>query len=74
MKRTKQQIFLRMTEVFNHMLAGGKVVVKDRYDGVVKESRITAVYSDNTVTLCDTVSSDYGIFDITLKPCQNKIK
>jgi hypothetical protein len=57
-----------MQEVFNHMLAGGKVVVKDKYDGIIKESSITAVYSDHTVTLSNTVNSDYSIFDVTLKP------
>jgi hypothetical protein len=68
MNRTKKEIEERMLEVFHHMLIGGKVIVKDSYDNTVKESSITAVYSDRMVTLCDTISSDYGIFDITLKP------
>lgn len=50
------------------MLAGGKVLVKDRYDNTVKESRITAVYSDCTITLSDTVHSDYRVKDVTIVP------
>jgi|GEM_PF-4289604 len=51
-----------------HMLAGGKVVVKDKYDHTVKESRISAVYADYTITLPDTVHSDYSIKDVTIVP------
>lgn len=58
----------RMIELCNHMFNGGKVVVKDKYDHTVKESRISALYSDYTVTLPDTVHSEYSIKDITIKP------
>lgn len=51
-----------------HMLAGGKVMVKDKHDHTVKESRITALYSDFTITLSDTVHSDYKIKDVTILP------
>ena len=52
----------------DHMLDDGKVVVKDKHDNTVKESRITAVYADYTVTLPDTVHSDYCIGDVTIIP------
>ena len=57
----------RLQEVCNHFIAGGKVVVKD-IDGTVKESAITAVYADYTVTLCDCIESEWSIFKITLIP------
>jgi len=67
MKREHSQKFKRMQEVCNHFVHHGMVVVKD-VDGVVKESRITAIYRDGTVTLCDTIKSEHSIFKITLKP------
>lgn len=54
-----------MRKLLELMLAGGKVVVKDKHDNTVKESQIIAIYSDCTVTLSDTVHSDYSINDVT---------
>jgi len=68
MKKTKKQIKERLQEVCNHFVKDGKALIKDKADGVVKESRITAVYSDNTVVLSDCIHCEYGIFNITLIP------
>ena len=57
----------RLQAVCNHFVNGGKVVVKDT-DGTVKESAITAVYADYTVTLSDCIESEWSIFKITLIP------
>lgn len=57
----------RLLEVAIHFAKGGVAIVKD-IDGVVKESRIVAVYSDHTVDLGDTIESIHSIFKITLKP------
>ncbi len=63
---TKQEKKDRLQEVCNHFVHDRKVVIKD-IDGVAKESRITAVYRDNTVILSDCVRSTWSIFKITLK-------
>jgi hypothetical protein len=55
----------RLQEVCNHFVNNLKVVVKD-IDGVVKESRITAIYTDYTVILSDCIKSEWSIFKITL--------
>jgi len=68
MKRTKEEIKKRLQEVCNHFVKDGKALIKDKYDGVVKESRITAIYADNTVVLSDCVHCEYSIFKITLIP------
>jgi hypothetical protein len=68
MEKEKRNPRLSIIEISLHMAMGGKVKVKDKYDGQYKQSRITAVYSDRTVTLCDTVHSDYKISEIKLLP------
>ena len=60
----------RLVSVAQHMVNGGKVYVTDKHDNVLKESAITAVYSDYTVTLSDTVHIDYSIKQITIIPLE----
>lgn len=52
--------------VCEHFIKKGKVRVKDRSDGKIKESEITAIYIDNTVILADCIETDYKISEITL--------
>lgn len=56
----------KMRQLLEVLLSNKKVVVKDKYDNTIKESRITALYADYTVTLSDTVHSDYSIKDVTI--------
>ncbi len=66
MRRSKKEINEHMTLLFQAMINGGKVVVKDKADNTVKESRISAIYVDRTVTLPDCIHSDNSIFDVTI--------
>jgi hypothetical protein len=50
------------------MLAGGKVIVKDKFDYTVKESAIESIKADGTVVLADTMIKDYNFEDLTLIP------
>jgi hypothetical protein len=68
MEKEKRNPRLSIIEISLHMAMGGKVKVKDKHDGQYKKSSITAVYSDRTVTLCDTVHSDYKISELKLIP------
>lgn len=63
----------RMMELCRHMIKRGKVVVKDKADKTVKESTITAVYCDGTVTLPDCIHCDYDVFDVTIIPVDKRI-
>jgi hypothetical protein len=58
----------RMIQLCNHMVNGGKVVVKDKHDFTVKESSINGIFDDYTVTLSDTIHSEYSINEVTIKP------
>lgn len=62
--RTKKKAL----QICKHMMAGGKVLVKDKHDHVVKESSIVAVYSDETAILGDTIHCEYKIKDLTIIP------
>lgn len=61
MKTPTNPIQQKMKKAFKCMLTDQKVSVVDTYDNVRKQSSITAIYADNTVTLCDTVRADYPI-------------
>lgn len=54
----------------DHLLAGGKVLVKDKSDNTIKESRIYSVNPDYSVTLEDTVHKDYSSLDVTIIPIE----
>jgi len=54
-----------------HQAAGGKVLVKDKHDKTIKQSTIAVIYSDYTVSLDDTVHSDYKVMDLTIIPLEN---
>lgn len=58
----------RALQLTKHMMNKGKVVVKDKADNTIKESRITAVYADNTVVLCDCIHTEYSFWDVTIVP------
>lgn len=66
MAHSKKQIHERMHQLLDTMLTGGKVVVKDKFDHTIKESSICSIYADNTVTLPDTVNTEYNIFEVTI--------
>jgi hypothetical protein len=66
MKRSKKQITDRMMLLCVVMVTGGKVVVKDKHDNTVKQSIISTIYADRTITLPDCIHSEYGIFDVTI--------
>ncbi len=51
-----------------HMLNDGKVLVKDKFDYTVKQSNITALSADYTVTLSDTVHREYSVDNVTIIP------
>lgn len=55
-----------LEQVCEHFLKKGKVKVKDRYDGKVRESEITAIYIDDTIVLSDCIITDYDINEVTL--------
>lgn len=75
MKTPTNPIQQKMKKAYRYMLTDQKVSVVDTYDNVRKQSSITALYSDNTVTLCDTVQSDYPIEKIRfINPKKNKVK
>jgi hypothetical protein len=66
MKHSKKQITDRMMLLCTTMVTGGKVLVKDKADNTIKQSTITAIYSDRTVGLPDCIHCEYGIFDVTI--------
>ncbi len=68
-KKQKSTLIL----VAQHMLNDGKVLVKDKHDNTIKESSILGFFSDYTVTLSDTIHSDYSINDITIIPLKNTV-
>lgn len=65
MKKTEKEIRARLIELFGIMLDGGTILIKD-VDGVIKESRISAIYSDNTLILPDVIDSDKSIWAVTI--------
>ena len=65
MKKADKKAMLQT--VCNHFVNDGKVVVKD-IDRTIKESAITGVYSDYTITLDECIESEWSIFKVTLVP------
>lgn len=65
MKKTKKEIRARLIELFGIMLDGGTILIKD-VDGVIKESRISAIYSDNILILPDVIDSVKSIWAVTI--------
>ena len=55
----------------DHLLAGGKVLVKDSFDKTIKQSRIHSVNPDYTVTLVDTIDRHYSSLDVTIIPLED---
>ena len=53
-----------MTQAFVCMMEKTQVEVVDKHDGKNKQSIITSLYADNTLTLCDCVHSDYHVTEV----------